>query len=736
MNKLESSLVSWINSNNLSYGCHSIDDLSDGLLLYEFMSQISPDTFQSQLSEDSFNASAKTTNLNKLLRGLETFYYEELGKDFSNLFQNIDTSAIARNNDRSQLLSLLELIMGAAIKCKNKETYIARIVSQNEAVQSELMGFIENVLSKLENYSYNEDKDIRAELMNLKQEKRTLKMQLDDAKKELEDLSYRQDDLMLDRDRLLNRVRELEAELDKKVSKKGNSDISILTVQLEAQINQKEITIQELKNQINDLKKQHQGEILKLRDELDMAHEKIIQLSKAEATLDIYKKRLEELNQYKIKVKDIQDERDSLKDKLAQYEEDVNGAHSLEQTLNYYKEQFSAEKEKSATLLLSLDEKEKILKECQKAKKELEEKRQFLEAKNKELNEEIEQLRFGGETSNDSFSLNKGFQSELEERINFLSAENKILKSQMGNQRILQELNEQMDIAILAKKTAEENLLNERKLTRKKTQEIDALNDEVANLREGLRKLEEDNQTAETMIHNMRNSIKQLEKEKSELIESKTELDKLKVEKESHSLEMKNLFREKEEIIQRLMACKEEVHKLENQLTQKEIMLKSAQIDLEQAQHRVSVAQEKEKFALSQLEALKKKETDELEGLSKIKLLEMERDIMKTNKEIAVCMLELKEKDSLIASLQAEKNKLEEDLKNSISKVDEINSQKSKEEILALKDFIKQKELEIEYLVTEKEESKIAYDKEMKLMSIIVHEIGCEIMKNRPKKSE
>ncbi|CAG9327795.1 hk_2 [Blepharisma stoltei] len=726
MNKLESSLVSWINSNDLSYHCHSIEDLSDGILLYELMGQISSDHFQSQISEDSYSTASKAHNLNKLISGLETFYYEELGKNFSSLLNNIDTSEIAQNNDRSQLISLLEMVMGAVIKCKDKETYIARIVSQNEAVQSELMTFIEKVLSKLDKFAHNEDKDLRTELTVLRQEKRALTLKLEDSAKEVEDLKYKNEDLRLVKDRLIFKINELEVELDKKQSKKENPDTSLLKMQL----NQKETTIRELRNQINDITKKHQDEIVKLKDELDMAQERDIQLNKAEATLELYKKKLEELSQFKTKAKDLEEERDLLKDKIAKYEENVHDVCGLQQTLSYYKEQFSAEKDKNAALLILADEKENALKNFQKLLSESEAKRNFLDAKNKELNDEIEQLKFKAEASIDDLHVaSKGLQSELEERINSLVEENSKLKLQVGNQRVLQEMNEQMDQAFLFKKKAEENLQIERKLTRKTTQQMEIMSNQIESLKEEITKLEEDSQAAEITIKNLKSNIENLEKEKNELLYTKSELEKLKVEKESHSSEMKCLFREKEEIIHKLMQCKEEVHALENQLRHSEMTLKSAQIDLEQAQNRVSIAQEREKFALSQLEFIKKNENSE--GARKAEVLEMEKEIMNANKKIAEFLLEIKEKDNLIWSLQTEKSILEEELRNSFSQVEEICSQRLKDKTLALQEMVNQKDLEIRLLVKDKKESEAAYDTELKLMSTIMFEIGNEIFKGR-----
>jgi len=49
------------------------------------------------------------------------------------------------------------------------------------------------------------------------------------------------------------------------------------------------------------MEKAHDTELSRLKDEIDFANEKIISLSKLENTLDIYKKKLEEMNDLKQK---------------------------------------------------------------------------------------------------------------------------------------------------------------------------------------------------------------------------------------------------------------------------------------------------------------------------------------------------------------------------------------------------------------------------------------------------
>ena len=79
------------------------------------------------------------------------------------------------------------------------------------------------------------------------------------------------------------------------------------------------VTIKELENEIElknkrikDLIKEKQNaekaaeeECNALRDELDLSKEKIVQLSKNEAILDVYKKKIESMAQLKSELKDL-----------------------------------------------------------------------------------------------------------------------------------------------------------------------------------------------------------------------------------------------------------------------------------------------------------------------------------------------------------------------------------------------------------------------------------------------
>ena len=64
MSELQSSLVAWININNLSHNATEILELSNAILLTEFMTQVAPDYFNSlDLVTDDSAWPSKLNNL-------------------------------------------------------------------------------------------------------------------------------------------------------------------------------------------------------------------------------------------------------------------------------------------------------------------------------------------------------------------------------------------------------------------------------------------------------------------------------------------------------------------------------------------------------------------------------------------------------------------------------------------------------------------------------------------------
>mmetsp|Transcript_407 Transcript_407/g.901 ORF Transcript_407/g.901 Transcript_407/m.901 type:complete len:654 (+) Transcript_407:157-2118(+) len=138
----------------------TLSDLSDGVALFEALSEIAPDYFDATtIARDlGDNWALKSSNLRKLLRNLETYYHNDLNKT-TDLFATIDVSAIAKESDADGIANLVELVAAAAVQCENRAEIVPRIMSMSPAGQVEMKGVIESSMGRLQDRGGGDDDD-------------------------------------------------------------------------------------------------------------------------------------------------------------------------------------------------------------------------------------------------------------------------------------------------------------------------------------------------------------------------------------------------------------------------------------------------------------------------------------------------------------------------------------------------------------------------------------------------
>jgi protein HOOK3 len=67
--------------------------------------------------------------LRKLLRNLEEFYHEQLGKDAAFAASTSKVPSIARSSDKEAIAELFELVAAAAVTCENRTEFVGRIMT-------------------------------------------------------------------------------------------------------------------------------------------------------------------------------------------------------------------------------------------------------------------------------------------------------------------------------------------------------------------------------------------------------------------------------------------------------------------------------------------------------------------------------------------------------------------------------------------------------------------------------
>ncbi|KAG8335976.1 Protein Hook 3 [Homalodisca vitripennis] len=139
---------------------NKLDDVQDGLAMAQALHQIDPDWFNIAWlnkikATDSGNWRLKVSNLKKILERIADYYQDVCNQPLHESGKP-DVGKIGEKCDTTELGRLLQLILGCAVNCSQKEKYIERIMSLEESVQVVIMKSIQELESLYgTNNSYN-----------------------------------------------------------------------------------------------------------------------------------------------------------------------------------------------------------------------------------------------------------------------------------------------------------------------------------------------------------------------------------------------------------------------------------------------------------------------------------------------------------------------------------------------------------------------------------------------------
>ena len=421
MDNEEESIIKWVNTFDLELPCSSLADLCDGVVMMTILSEISPDHFEvSRLTKSSGdNWVLKANNIKQVLRSLGDFYRNALMKHVD--MSAVDPNAIAKSQSEDDLIDMLELIVGCAVLCEDKGRFIQAIFSLDHSAQAILKGMIERVMGRVSDASgkaYEETdeaevsftaKDASEDNLMLQEMVRSLQAeklallsnidqlesqnrQFQDESKRLKQEMNRHDDERealegSDRTRaaaIANANRALQTELDetRRESERLAAELRIVKGDLSS-------TTMRL-NVSEEGKARREIEAQQMADELDIAKDKASKLSRAEATIDKYQRKLEELSELKKQNKELEDKLDKSYDQVQELEASVRSMSSLNKLVEQYKDkavEFEREKfEAMSALQMKNDELHRVLTDLESAN----EARRFVEEELASVKSELE----------------------------------------------------------------------------------------------------------------------------------------------------------------------------------------------------------------------------------------------------------------------------------------------------------------------------------------------------------
>ena len=310
----------------------------------------------------------KNSNLRRLVRNLQD-YLRSINKDAPDAFEQLDLQSIAKDQNREQIVMLFELLAAAAVTSERKGEYVNRIMTMSQELQLEFKAIIQSSLKRLVDYvpdeddeddedgsemvfghdAVEEDEDEDDGLDNGLNKKQLFpassaapSMQLEDDLQEAKQqvaslksqLSMQQEDSERAQEKLRSMVEDLQDRL----------------VQRQDELIQVEEDLQKAISELEDTKSkllEAQEEATRLADDLDVASAKAQQLAKVEATLQIYKKKLEQVGGVTQQMRDAEDQSANYVKQIMELEAQVKKSAAASKQVEQLQEQLKRlEKEK------------------------------------------------------------------------------------------------------------------------------------------------------------------------------------------------------------------------------------------------------------------------------------------------------------------------------------------------------------------------------------------------------
>ncbi|XP_056146315.1 protein Hook homolog 3 isoform X2 [Lampris incognitus] len=360
------SLLTWIQTFGVEAPCKTVEDLTSGVVMAQALQKIDLTYFnESWISrikpEVGDNWRLKVSNLKKILKGILDYNQEVLGQQIND-FALPDVNLIGEHSNAAELGRMLQLILGCAVSCEQKQEYIQTIMMMEESVQHVVMTAIQELMSKETPVTGGNDSYVDLD----RQLKKTVE-ELNDALATKEEIAQRCRELDMQVAALQEEKGSLLAENQILMERLNQSDsiedVNSLAgrrhLQLQTQLDQLQeetfrleaakddyrIRCEELEKELLDVRSQNEeltslaDEAQSLKDEMDVLRHSSDKVSKLEGMVEYYKKKLEDLGVLRKQVKLLEEKNTLYMQNTVSLEEDLRKANATKGQLETYKRQ-------------------------------------------------------------------------------------------------------------------------------------------------------------------------------------------------------------------------------------------------------------------------------------------------------------------------------------------------------------------------------------------------------------
>ncbi|XP_041753128.2 protein Hook homolog 3-like isoform X2 [Coregonus clupeaformis] len=463
------SLLTWIQTFGLEAPCKTVDDLTSGIVMAQALQKIDivyfTDNWISRIKpEVGDNWRLKISNLKKVLKGILDYNQEVLQQQIDD-FTLPDISLIGEHSDAAELGRMLQLILGCAVNCEQKQEYIQTIMMLEESVQHVVMTAIQELMSKEcpvmgGNDSYADmDRQLKKTVEDLNQAlatKEEIAQRCHELDMQVAALQEERGSLLAENQILMERLNQSDSieDLNSPVGRRHLQlqthleQLQEETFRLEAAKDDYRIRCEELEKELTELRGQNEeltslaDEAQSLKDEMDVLRHSSDKASKLEGMVASYKKKLEDLGDLRRQVKLLEEKNTVYMQNTVSLEEEVRKANTTRGQLETYKRQVVELQNRLSEESKKTDKMEFEYKRLKEKVDSLQKEKDRMRSERDSLKETIEELRFveaqEGQLSPGMVALdtNEGSDSlaaeivtpEIRERLIRLQHENNMLK--------------------------------------------------------------------------------------------------------------------------------------------------------------------------------------------------------------------------------------------------------------------------------------------------------------------
>uniref|UniRef100_A0A1A7WCC5 Protein Hook homolog 3 n=1 Tax=Iconisemion striatum TaxID=60296 RepID=A0A1A7WCC5_9TELE len=381
------SLLTWIQTFGVEAPCKTVEDLTSGVVMAQVLQKIDvvyfSDAWISRIKpEVGDNWRLKISNLKKILKGILDYNQEVLGQHIND-FTLPDVSLIGEHSDAAELGRMLQLILGCAVNCEQKQEYIQTIMMMEESVQHVVMTAIQELMSKETpvtggNESYvdldrqlkktveelndalatkeeisQRCRELDQQALRVQEERDRLRLEFNELEERVAALQDEKSSLLAENQVLLERLNQSDS-IEDINSPAGRRHLQLQTqleqlqeetFRLEAAKDDYRIRCEELEKELLDVKSQNEDltsladEAQSLKDEMDVLRHSSDKVSKLEGTVEHYKKKLEDMGLLRRQIKLLEEKSTVLMQTNVSLEEELRKANATKGQLETYKRQ-------------------------------------------------------------------------------------------------------------------------------------------------------------------------------------------------------------------------------------------------------------------------------------------------------------------------------------------------------------------------------------------------------------